>query len=218
MSKNVSLLFLLVVAVVPQLSAETMTGGSSGTVDSVEVEAATKTHIIYAAHGETPSTFVPWPFDGDWSFDWTESGVDFEGVFHFGDYQSITDAGSMGGVTKQVFYDFAHHVRGRAEWDRASRTLSFMKNPEGRDDSGASTATQSKEPDCVTVRGLFAGKACAAFRDTSPGLEGMKLEFRFSEDRSRFEGQAILIQYGGKGVTESETTITVHLYGDLAPR
>ena len=64
---------------------------------------------------------------------------------------------------------------------------------------------------------MFARKAVAAFLEASPGLEGLKLEFRFNEDRSHFDGQAVLIQYGGKGATKSESTIIIDLRGDLEP-
>ena len=65
---------------------------------------------------------------------------------------------------------------------------------------------------------LFAGKACKAFMKTRPGLEGLKLSFTFAEDLGAFEGTAVLIQYGGSGMTNSETRIVTRISGDLIPR
>ena len=101
-------------------------------------------------------------------------------------------------------------------FDAATGTLTFAKAPEARDDEGASTVTQSKAARCEKVKGIFAGKACSAFAATSPGLEGLQLNFKFNEDRTVFEGDAVLIQYGGEGLTESETTMVVNLKGEIA--
>ena len=90
--------------------------------------------------------------------------------------------------------------------------------PEGRDDVRASTVTKTREADCEKVKGMFAGKACSAFKKTSPGLEGLDLSFTFSEDLSRFEGVAILIQYGGKGMTKSEAHTTTEISGNLTSK
>lgn len=217
MKKPLFILLLFVLALSPQLYAQTMSGSTAGTVDSIEIEAATKVTVIISDHGETLEEFEPRPIIGDWSFSWNGNQVSFTGVFDYGDYQTTTDAGGLGGVTRQTFYGFSYNVSGTAQWDERSQTLSYEILPLERDDERASTVTQRREPDCIKIRGMFARKAVAAFLEASPGLEGLKLEFRFNEDRSRFDGQAVLIQYGGKGATKSESTIIIALRGDLAP-
>jgi hypothetical protein len=216
LQKAVSVLALVAA---PQIYADTMAGRIIGSLDSVEVDAATGTNIIYAKHGEDAGKdFQPWPITGDWTFTFNGDKVNFAGTFLFGDYQTYTDAGSMGGISKQIFYGFSHNVKGTASFDEAAGTLTFNKSPDGRDDEGAGTATQSKGAECEKVKGMFAGKACSAFAAASPGLEGLKLNFKFNEERTAFEGQAALIQYGGKGITESETEMLVNLKGELAAK
>jgi hypothetical protein len=200
------------------ISAQSMAGTSSGLLNSVDVKAGAVTTVIYSKHGETLSSFKPYPFDGDWSFTWKGSSVDFSGVINLGNCQTTTDAGSMGGISRQTFFDFAHRVKGTGKWDAGKRTLTFEMLPVGRDDSRASTVSQSKEPTCEKIKGMFAQTACNAFLDSSPGLEGLKINFVFSEDLTRFEGDAILVQFGGKGVTESETTIATRISGRLSPQ
>lgn len=65
---------------------------------------------------------------------------------------------------------------------------------------------------------MLAGKACSAFEATSPGLEGLNLNLKFNEDRTAFKGQAVLVQYGGKGITESDTKMVANMKGDLAAK
>ena len=208
---------VLAIAAVPHLYADTMAGSAKGTIDSVTIDAATGTTSIWTAHGaDVPDDFQPYPFAGDWSFTFNGDTVDFTGAFDIGDYQTTTDAGSMGGISRQTFFGFVHNVKGTAQWDEASGTLTFDMQPEGRDDARASTAVQSKDAECEKVKGMFAGKACSAFAATSPGLEGLTLNFKFNEDRTAFEGQAVLIQYGGKGITESDTQMVASLKGSLA--
>jgi hypothetical protein len=215
MKKPLFILSLFVLTSIPMLFAESRSGPSFGTLESVTVVASTTVDVIYANHGETPDAFRPYPFDGDWSFTWNGNQVRFAGVIRLGSFQTITDAGSMGGVTIQTFYDFAHNLSGIGRWNSASRTLTFEMIPDGRDDARASRATWSREAECEKVRGMFAGVSCSAFKKSSPGLEGVKLTFRFKEDLSGFEGEAILIQFGGKGATESETTMVTRIRGDL---
>lgn len=208
---------VLTIAAVPHLYADTMAGSAKGTVDSVTIDAATGTTSIWTAHGaDVPDDFQPYPFSGDWSFTFNGDTVDFTGAFDIGDCQTTTNAGFMGGISKQIFFGFVHHVKGTGQWDEASSTLSFTMEPEGRDDARASTVTQTQDPECEKVKGMFAGKACSAFEATSPGLEGLTLNFKFNEDRTAFEGQAVLTQYGGKGITESDTKMVANFKGTLA--
>jgi hypothetical protein len=211
------ILIIIGIFSVPLISAQTMTGSSSGLLNRIEVKAGAKTSVIYSKHGETLNSFKPFPFDGDWSFTWKGGSVDFSGVIDFSNFQATTDAGSAGGITRQTFFDFSHRVKGTGRWDGEKRTLTFEMPPSVRDDSRASTVSQSKEPTCEKVKGMFAQVACNAFLESSPGLEGLKISFVFSDDLTRFEGDAILIQYGGKGVTESETTMTTRISGRLSP-
>jgi len=197
----------------------TRAGDSSGVIESVSVEAAAKTEVRFWKVGaDTTGDHPPFTFDGRWIFTWDDEqpgSVHFTGVIDFGDYFTLTDAGGMGGVSKQTFFGFAHHVEGTAAWNEATRTLSFDLPPEGRDDARASTVTQNREPECEKIKGMFAGKACKAFLKTSPGLEGLELSFTFTEGLDSFEGTAVLIQYGGSGMTKSETRIVTRISGEL---
>ena len=219
MKKLPTVLSTLALVAAPHLLAATMAGSMTGSLDSIEVDAATSARVIYARHGEDASQdFQAWPVTGDWTFAFDGDKVNFAGTFVFGDYQTYTDAGSMGGISKQIFYGFSHNVKGTAGFNEAAGTLTFDKAPDARDDEGAGTVTQSRDAQCEKVKGIFAGKACSAFAATSPGLEGLRLNFKFNEDRTTFEGQAVLIQYGGKGITESETKMVINLKGELAVR
>ena len=214
-----ALLFALIPVAAPDSLADTMAGSITGSLVSIDVAAATDTRVIYTGHGEDiRKDFQPWPITGDWTFAFNGDRVKFAGTLVFGDYQTYTDAGAMGGISKQIFYGFAHNVKGTAGFDSATGTLTFARAPEARDDEGASTVTQIDAARCEKVKGIFAGKACSAFAATSPGLEGLQLDFKFNQDRTAFEGQAVLIQYGGKGMTESETTMVVNLKGEMAAR
>lgn len=187
----------------------------SGTVESVTVDANEKTDVILAKQGDMPETFQPYPIDGDWNFTWNGNTVDFTGVFHFGDYQTITTAHGPGGVTRQIFYGLSHQVSGTATWNEDSRTLTYDMEPQEREDGKASTVTQSKPAECEKVSGAFTSEACKGFEESSLEFEGLKLHFTFNEDLSHFDGEADQIQYGGKGVTENEATTVVEMSGDL---
>ena len=223
--KNVKLAtVILAVFAVPQVFAEVTTraGNCSGRVIGIDVEASTRAEVQHwKPDADTDGDHPPFVFDGEWTFTWDteDSGsVDFFGVINFGDHFTLTDAGRLGGISKQVFFGLAHNVKGTANWDSAARTLTFKMLPEGRDDARASTVTQTREAECEKVKGMFAGKACSAFKKTSPGLEGLDLSFSFSEDLSSFEGVAILIQFGGKGMAKSEARTTTEISGNLAAK
>jgi hypothetical protein len=219
MQKFLIVLFALIPVASPDSLADAMAGSITGSLVSIEVAAATDTRVIYTRHGEdVRKDFEPWPITGDWTFVFNGDKVKFAGTFVFGDYQTYTDAGAMGGISKQIFYGFVHNVKGTAGFDAATGTLTFARAPDARDDEGASTVTQTKGAQCEKVKGIFAGKACSASAASSPGLEGLQLDFKFNADRTAFEGQALLIQYGGKGLTESETEMVVNLKGERAAR
>ena len=55
--------------------------------------------------------------------------------------------------------------------------------------------------------------ACKAFLASSLELEGVRLNIKFKEDLSDFEGEGILIQHGGIGFTESLTKMTIAFSG-----
>jgi hypothetical protein len=224
MKKFTPALVILAMSASPLVLAEvsTKSGEAAGNIPMpVNADAKVNAEINYFPHGaneEGKDDAGPFPVSGPWTFTWDSEkpdAVDFTGVFTLGDYFTVTDAGALGGVTRQTFYDFAHHVKGTAVWDAATRTLTYNLQPNERDDSQASTVTQSKEPDCDKIKGFTAGKACSAFEETSPPLEGLVLTFTFSEDLSSFDGTFMQIQYGGSGMTESQTDINGTIGGPL---
>ncbi len=211
---------LAVLASSPAISdPRTLSGVAQGAIDRVETEAATTTVVKLWPDGADPSAgHGPFPFSGEWSFTWDDARpgeVDFAGSAVFGNYFTITDAGSMGGVTRQIFHDFAHHMEGTATWDAATRTLRYRVKPAERDAGGASTITQASEPACEKVSGMFAKTGCSAFLGTNTALEGLKLNFVFSDDLMSFEGSMVMTQYGGSGLTRSRTDMTASVSGTL---
>jgi hypothetical protein len=215
------ILALTVCIYMPASMAEVVSraGNLAGTIDSVNVEAATKTKVAHWPKGaDYKQEHTPFQFFGDWTFSWnsdTPELMTFAGDIHFGDHFTITDAGSMGGLTQQSFSDFTHHVTGDAHWDAASQTLTYSLEPGTRDAGGASTVTEVGKARCTKVKGMMASAGCNAFLDTSPELEGLKLNLVFSEDLSQVEGNAILVQFGGSGVTKSHSDMKVSLTGVL---
>lgn len=199
--------------------ARTLAGAAQGTIDTVETEAATTTVVKHWPEGaDTSGGHTPFPFTGEWAFTWDDARpdqVDFTGTAVFGDHFTLTDAGSMGGITKQIFHDFAHHLQGTANWDAAARTLSYRVKPSERDAGGASTVIQSSEPECEKVKGMFAKTGCSAFLDTNTELEGLKLNFQFGEDLRSFSGSMVMTQYGGSGLTKARTDMSTSISGTL---
>ena len=124
----------------------------------------------------------------------------------------MTDAGMMGGVSEQFFYDFEHQVKGTGKWDAASRTMSFRIKPDERDDGRASTVSHSKPPECKPPK----HRACKAFNKTTPEYEGANIKLTFSEDLSTFSGDVTMTEYGGSGFTKSETQVIMKVDGTLA--
>ena len=193
------------------------TGNTSGTVAEVDVHATGKTTVRYRKTDVDPASDpVPMPFDGEWTFRWDAAkpdSVEFEGVVHLGDYSTDSHAKAFGMNfnTVQSFYDFAQHVRGTAQWNGETRTLTYTMDPEERDDGRASTVSESKPPTCVEET----SRACKAFFKTSPALEGLRLNLKFNEDLNRFDGSVVLIQYGGKGMEKATVEVLLTLRGDL---
>lgn len=221
-------LVALVATSLAQAETKTLAGNTSGEItsrESTQIQAAVGTESWYTRPGENPDAdpLPPFKFDGDWSFTWnseTPDKVEFTGDIHWGDHITYTDAGSVGGVTAQHFHGIVHKVGGTANWDPATRTLTFEKPLGERNDAGASTVTESKKPSCEGVKGMkmMTNKACNAFYDTSPGWEGFKANLVFSEDLQSFKGTIVGTQYGGSGFTKSQADMTMSLEGKLSPQ
>lgn len=175
------------------------------------VDAIVKTEVTFYkenADWSKDSTAVPFPYNGEWIFTWDSDSpgiVQFDGSLNFGDYFSITDAGSLGGVTRQGYYDLTHIVSGYAEWDSSTNTLFYEFLPVQRDDGRASSISQSKPADCEKIEGLGAKKACKAFNESSLELEGFVIKLKFNQSLSMAKGELLMIQFGGSGITKSLT-------------
>ena len=184
-------------------------------------DAAVSTDVIFYPPGsdkDGKDKPQPFPCDGEWSFTWngdTTELVSFTGAVRYGDHFIITDAGTLGGVTRQTFYNVTHLLKGEAKWNADTRTLTYLMEPAERDDGRASVVEWDGPPICEKVKGLTAGRACSAFEATSLEIEGLKVDLTFSEDLSSFEGTAVLTQYGGSGMTKSETPMNLTINGDL---
>jgi hypothetical protein len=175
------------------------------------VDAIVKTEVTFYeenADWTKDSAAVPFPYKGDWIFTWDSDSpgiVQFNGSINFGNYFSITDAGNLGGVTRQSYYNFTHLVSGTAEWDTSTNTLFYDFLPVQRDDGRASSISQFKPADCEKVKGLGAKKACKAFNESSLELEGFVLKLKFNQSLTMAKGELLMIQYGGSGITKSLT-------------
>lgn len=220
--KYFSFVVLLVAAIQAPLALaelQTLSGNGSGTIDDVLVDAATTTQVTHwPAGADADGDHKPFAIDGPWQFTWDDSkpgSVTFTGVIVLGDHFTVTDAGSLGGKSQQNFYGYSHTIEGVAQWDAATRTLSFERAPKERDAGGASTVGQDKAPNCEKISGMFASKGCSAFLESNPELEGVQLNLGFGEDRKSFQGTIKLIHFSGSGMTKAETVITASLGGAL---
>lgn len=173
------------------------------------VDAIVKTEVTFYeenADWTKDSGAVPFPYKGDWIFTWDSDSpgiVQFNGNLNFGSYFSITDAGPLGGVTRQSYHNLTHYVSGTAEWDSSTNTLFYEFLPVERNDGRASSIAQSKPADCEKVKGLGAMKACKAFNESSLELEGFVIKLEFNKSLSMAKGELLMIQYGGSGITKS---------------
>lgn len=191
------------------------TGNATYTLIEAPVDAAVKTSVVYYYDGAKPDDNPPpYKFDGQWSFTWnsdTPDKVDFEGDINYGTHYTITDAGMMGGVSEQYFYDYVHRVKGTANWDAAQRVMTFKIELKDRDDGRASTVTFSKPPECKPE----GHRACKAFNKTTPAYEGADIKLTFDEGLSAFKGNVTMIEYGGSGFTKSTTKVILDAEAQL---
>ena len=198
-------------------------GAWTGIITSVDVDSTGNTKVIYRRQDqEAWGDHMPYQLDdGNASFTWdpnTPDKVDFDMSVALGNAVSDTHAkvAFLNIKSSQFFYDFVQQVKGTAEWDADSRTLTHTNRPDNddddrRDDGRASTSTFSKPASCEKED----SRACAAFFKTSPELEGLILELTFSEDLSSFEGTVIAIQFGGSGMEEASSDINITAKGTL---
>ena len=71
--------------------------------------------------------------------------------------------------------------------------------------------SQSRPPTCDEAD----SRACKAFFKSTRELEGLVMNLTFSEDLSRFEGDVVLIQFGGSGLERSSTDLLTRMSGTL---
>lgn len=200
------------------LSAEVIGKAFSGTgsLDSIDVEAAVATTVrVFPAGTDVDeakeSEARPYPVEMAWQFSWNTdapNAVDFKVDLDIGDYFTVTDAGSMGGVSIQTFYGTVHHIGGNAQWDASTRTLSYEVPLKKRSDSRGSAVSQTGDPTCDGAK-----IACNAFLNTTPELEGVTITLTFDEPLDSFNGSMSATQYEGAMFTKNQTDMNMSAQG-----
>lgn len=219
--KSVSLPVALLLLTSPlQAEVSTMAFTGTGTVDSVDVEASVATTVrVFPASMDVDKArdaeAEPFPIEGKWQFSWnTESPetVAFTGDLYLGNYFTVTDAGTMGGVSIQTFSGTVHHLAGNASWNADTRTLSYEVPLKKRSDSRASKTSQDADPTCdgATI-------ACKAFLNTTPELEGLGIKLVFDESLDSFTGTLSATQYEGAMFTKNQTDMNITVNGQVVP-
>ena len=206
----------------PALHAEVSTKAFSGpgTVDSVDVEASVSTTVrVFPANMDVEKAkeaeAAPFPIEGKWEFNWDTENPDtvaFTGDLHLGNHFTVTDAGTMGGVSIQTFSGTVHHLSGNATWDASTRTLSYEVPLGKRSDSRGSKVSQDADPTCdgATI-------ACKAFLNTTPELESVGFKLVFDESLDSFTGTMSATQYEGAMFTKNQTDMNITIEGQVAP-
>jgi hypothetical protein len=219
--KNIALSISFMV-LAPNLYAEVNTKAFSGTgtLDSVDVEASVTTTVrVFPASMDVDKArdaeAEPFPVNFDWQVSWdteTPNVAVFKADLILGDYFTVTDAGTMGGVSIQAATGVVHHIGGKAQWDAGTRTLSYEVELKKRSDSRASKTSQKADPTCdgATI-------ACNAFLNTTPELEGLTVNLVFDESLSSFTGSMAAIQYEGAFFTKNQTDMNISVEGQLVP-
>jgi hypothetical protein len=202
------------------LSAEVISKPFSGdgTIDSVDVEAAVDTTVrVFPAGTDVDkakeSEAQPYPVEMQWQFSWNTdepNRVDFTLDMDVGDYFTVTDAGTMGGVSIQTFHGVVYHISGTAQWDAATRTMSYEVPVEKRSDSRASEVTQRADPSCDGAK-----IACSAFLNTTPELEAVTINLTFDESLESFTTSMSATQYEGAFFTKNQTDMNMSAQGQL---
>ena len=201
-----------------QLYAEAVSKSytGSGTVDSVDVEASVKTTVKVFPKGagkDEDDPFEPYPVAANWTITWDSATPDaaaFKADLRLGDYYSVTDAGTMGGISMQTFSNVTHHIGGTARWDAATRTLSYEVPLKKRKDGRASKVSMDADPTCEGAK-----IACSAFLNTSAELEGLTVQLTFDENRDSFTGKMSATQYEGAAFTRNQTDMNISVKGEL---
>ena len=205
----------------PNLYAEVSTKAfyGPGTVDSVDVEASVSTTVrVFPASMDVDKArdadAEPFPIKGKWQFSWDPENPDkvaFTGDLFLGNYFTVTDAGTMGGVSIQTFSGTIHHLAGNATWDASTRTLSYEVPLDKRSDSRGSKISQDADPTCdgATI-------ACKAFLNTTPELEGVGFKLVFDESLDSFTGTMSATQYEGAMFTKNQTDMNITINGQAA--
>jgi hypothetical protein len=201
-----------------QLYAEAVSKSytGSGTVDSVDVEASVKTTVKVFPAGsgkDEDDPFEPYPVAANWTVTWDSATPDaaaFKADLTLGDYYTVTDAGTMGGVSIQSAHNVTHHIGGTARWDAATRTLSYEVPLKKRKDGRASKVSMDADPTCEGAK-----IACSAFLNTSAELEGLTVQLTFDENRDSFTGKMSATQYEGAAFTRNQTDMNISVKGEL---
>jgi hypothetical protein len=213
-------LSIAVAALASNISAEVVTKSftGTGTIDSVDVEAAVSTTVnVFPAGTDVDeakeSEAKPYPVAAQWQFSWNTdepNAVDFKVDLDVGEYFTVTDAGTMGGVSIQTFNGVVYHIGGTAQWDASTRTLSYEVPLKKRSDGRASTITQKSDPTCdgATI-------ACKAFLNTTPELEGVAINLVFDESLESFTASMSATQYEGAMFTKNQTDMNMSARGEL---
>lgn len=199
------------------LCAEVVTKSytGAGSVNSVDVEASVKTTVKVFPKGagkNEDNPFEPYPVNAVWTVSWdsaTPEVAAFKADIALGDYYTVTDAGTMGGVSIQTFTNQTQHIGGSARWDAATRTLSFDVPKQKRKDGRASKVSMDADPSCEGAK-----IACSAFLNTSAELESVTVELKFDENLDSFTGKMSATQYEGAAFTRNQTDMNIVVQGE----
>lgn len=201
----------------------TKSGSFEGSATEIKVNSTGTTTVMYRrVDQEAWKDHGPMKLVGGMTFTWDTAkadAVDFAATIDYGTFSSDTHAkvAFFNIKSSQTFYDYVQSVKGTAQWNAATRTLTYEDRPDEddddrRDDGRASTVAQSKPAICEEAD----SRACKAFFKTSAELEGLILHITFGEDLSSYEGTITMIQFGGSGMEAADTDIIVPIKGTLA--
>lgn len=190
------------------------TYNTSGNATGTLVEASFDPSLTYTAPNATPS------INGDWNFTFSGSTVDFNGAINLGDYTTHTsvNAGFLGSMTGDVSYDGAvHDVSGTADWDDASKTLTYSLTPpidQSGGNSGLGSNGSYSNVNCSGNGSIFGNTICGAWGSTNYSWEGLVLNLVFSSDLSSFSGSLTGIENSGSGITYNVTSLFYDISGN----
>src|SRR5690625_6331675 len=131
----------------------------------------------------------PLPVSGAWDFNFNDNGtVDFVGVVEMNkleQYDSVTKVSLLGSMTGTITYVGAYHtINGTADWDEATRTLTYDL-PSGGPNSNAGSVYKETNPPTWEGPGSMRGQPVGGTgRGPTPGGGASNRRRTFTRVRS----------------------------------